>query len=468
MSGATSTVLAYESQPHVTGFTRSLGLPAAIAVNMTQMCGIGPFLTIPLMVAAMGGPQAIFGWLIGAGLVMADGLVWAELGAAMPGAGGTYLYLREAFQYRTGRMMPFLFIWTAMVFIPLTMSVGVIGIVQYLGYYFPHLTRMESGAISVAICALIVFALYRKISAIARLTNLLFIVMLITVALLILACATHFQARLAFTFPQGAFHRGSPFWNGLGAGLIIAVFDYLGYNTTAYMGEEMRDPGRVIPRSIVYSILGIMAIYICLNVGVMGVLPWKQIAESTSIGSLVMEHVWGKHIAQAFTALIIITAFASLVTGLLGGSRVPYHAAKDRLFLPMFGRLHPRLNFPHVALLAMGVITAIGSFFPLDQVLQLLTAVMVLVQSIAQIVALTVLRHRQPHLPRPYRMFLYPLPSLIALAGWVYLYKSSGTKMMLLSLGWVALGALAFIFWAGFEKTWPFGPLDIREEFADA
>src|SRR5882757_217683 len=120
-------------------FTRALGLRSAIAVNMTQMCGIGPFVTIPLMVGAMGGPQAIFAWLLGAVLAMADGLVWAELGAAMPGAGGTYLYLREAFQYRTGRLMPFLFIWTIILAVPLIMSTGVIGIVQYLGYYFPSL-----------------------------------------------------------------------------------------------------------------------------------------------------------------------------------------------------------------------------------------------------------------------------------------------------------------------------------------
>ncbi len=446
------------------GFTRSLGMGAAIAVNMTQMCGIGPFLTIPLMVGAMGGPQAMFGWLIGAVLAMADGLVWAELGAAMPGAGGTYLYLREAFQYRTGRLMPFLFVWTAMVFIPLTMSAGVIGMVQYLGYYFPGLTWVQIHGISLVICVLTVVTLYRGIAAIARIANVLFVVMLITTALLIVASFTHFHARLAFTFPHGAFGRGGPFFHGLGAGLLIAIFDYLGYNTTAYMGEEMRDPGRVIPGSIVYSILGIMAIYLCLNVGVMGVLPWQEIAGSNSIGSLVMERVWGIRAARAFTALILVTAFASVVTGLLGGSRVPYHAAKDKLFMPVFGRLHPRLNFPHVTLLAMGVVTAIGTFFKLDDVLNLLIAVMVLVQSIAQIAALSMLRSSQPGLRRPYRMTLYPLPSLIALAGWIYVYEASGMKMILWSLAWVTLGGIAFLIWAWFERTWPFGPTQRCEE----
>src|SRR5258706_4967592 len=214
-------------------FTRALGLRSAIAVNMTQMCGIGPFITIPLMVAAMGGPQAIFGWLLGALLAMSDGLVWAELGAAMPGAGGTYLYLREAFQSRTGRLMPFLYIWTIMIALPLIMSTGVIGIVQYLGYYFPNLPQRGIQIISVGTVALVVFTLYRNISAIGKLTNVLFIIMLVTVGALTLASYMHFDRHLAFAFPAGAFSRGGAFWIGLGGGLVVATVGFIGYHTTA-------------------------------------------------------------------------------------------------------------------------------------------------------------------------------------------------------------------------------------------
>jgi amino acid transporter len=224
----------------------------------------------------------------------------------------------------------------------------------------------------------------------------------------------------------------------------------------------------VIPRSIIYSILGMMLIYLCMNVGIMGVLPWQDLAKSTSIGSIVMERTWGRTAAQAVTALIIITGFASVFTGLLGASRLPYNAAKDKLFFPIFGRLHPRLNFPHVALLVMGIVTALGTFLTLETVIMMLTAAIVLVQSIAQIAALTVLRRRQPNLRRPYRMFLYPLPSLIALAGWGYVYAASGVKMILLSLAWVALGVIAFGVWAWFERTWPFGPKEIREVYLEA
>lgn len=465
-------------------FNRALGLRSAIAINMTQMCGVGPFVTIPLMVGAMGGPQAMFAWLLGALLALADGLVWAELGAAMPGAGGSYLYLREAYQYRTGRLMPFLFVWTIILGIPLIMATGVIGIVQYLGYFFPGLTgtpaptgsvfhdllnpaHLQATAVSFAVVALVVGTLYRGIRAVGRLAEVFFVVMLLTVGLIIVACATHFNARLAFTFPPGVFRWQGAFWMGLGQGLIFAIYDYAGYNTTASIGEELVNPGRVIPKSIVCSILGIVAIYLVMNVGIMGVLPWQEVAGSTFIGSLIMERTWGRYAAQGITVLIIVTGFAGITTGLLGASRIPYNAAKDHLFFSIFSRLHPRLHFPHVGLLVMGGLTAIASFFPLEQVINMLTAAIVLIQGLAQVVALTVLRHRQPRLNRPYRQTLYPLASLIALAGWIFVYCRSGRLMILFSLAWLALGVIAFLIWARFERTWPFGPVEIREAFLE-
>ena len=304
-----------ESQPH---FQRSLGTWSAVAVNMTQMCGIGPFLTIPLIVGTMGGPQVILAWLLGGAVVLADGLVWAELGAAMPGAGGTYLYLREAFQYRTGRLMPFLFIWTAILAIPLVMSTGVIGLLSYLGYYGPALVKPNEAtvaaepvqgisngifdwswialtpagiAVSLLVVAVVVVALYRNITAIKQLTMALWIVMFIAVAGVIAASFTHFDLRQAFDFPPGAFRLDRALFLGLGSGLVLAVYDYLGYNTTAYMASELRDPGRVLPRSITYSILGMMAIYLTMNIGVLGTLPIEQIKKSTFLASEVVEPI---------------------------------------------------------------------------------------------------------------------------------------------------------------------------------
>lgn len=350
-------------------FHRSIGVFSATAINMTQMCGIGPFITIPIMVATMGGPQAILGWIVGALLAITDGLVYAELGAAMPGAGGTYVYLREAFQYRTGKLMPFLFAWTAVISIPLIMSTGAIGIVDYLEFYWPNMNWLAEHAIGVGVVVLIVIALYRRIESIRVLTTALWIVMLITVVLVIVASFTHFSSDRAFTYPPGAFHLDGKFFSGLGAGLLVAVYDYLGYNTVAYMGDELKRPGRTMPRAIVFSIVGIMAIYLLLNVGVVGAVPWQQVKGSTSIASLVVTRSWNHTAADVVTGLVVVTAFASVFAGLLGGSRVPFNAARDRVFFRVFGRMHPKHNFPYVALIVMGVLTAAGSLLDLTTVI---------------------------------------------------------------------------------------------------
>jgi amino acid transporter len=452
---------------------RRIGPLQATAINMTQMCGIGPFVTIPAMVATIGGPEAMFGWIVGAILALADGLIWAELGAAMPGAGGTYIYLREAFQYRTGRLMPFLFVWSAVLFIPLIMSTGIIGLVQYLGYLFPGVTGDAGNTalgkvIGIAITLLIMVALFRKIGQIGKLTTVLFVVMLAAVLSTIVAAFSHFSAAQAFAFTPGAFDLGGgTFWAGLGAGLIIAVYDYLGYNTSAYLGGEVRDPARTIPRSIVLSILGIMSLYFLLQVGVLGSIPLDELKDATSVASTVLEQAWGSGTARVITVLIVVAAIGSVFAGLLGGSRVPFEAARDKVFLPVFAKLHPKLNLPTAGVLTMGAITIIGSLFTLTTIINAAVATLVLIQSLAQVAAIVVLRRRQPNLTRPYRQWLYPVPTVIALVGWIYVYVSATWLSIGLSVGWIALGCIAFLVYAKAERTWPFGPKEIKETFVE-
>ncbi|MFF3558792.1 APC family permease [Streptomyces sp. NPDC002574] len=470
------------SAPPAGGFVRRIGLFQATAINMSQMCGIGPFVTIPLMVAAFGGPQAVIGFVAGAVLALADGLVWAELGASMPGSGGSYVYLRQAFQYRSGKLMPFLFVWTAMLFIPLIMSTGVVGFVQYLGYLAPDMGRTTGDVVGLVLIAVVVLLLWRGIEYIARLTAVMWCLMIASVLLVIVAAFTHFDAHQAFTYPAHAFElTSSHFWTGFAAGLTIGIYDYLGYNTTAYMGAEVKDPGRTLPRSIVFSILGIMAIYLLLQIGTLGVVDWHRMTDpgdiaSSSVASAVLEQTWGKGAAQVVTVLILITAFASVFAGLLGGSRVPYDAARERVFFRPYGKLHAKHRFPVLGLATMGVITGIGFLIgrhtDLATLIQLLTAVMVIVQALAQVLAVTVLRRRQPGLRRPYRMWLYPLPGLVALVGWLVIYgyadtNSPGRHPIEWSLAWVALGCVAFVGWAAYEKVWPFGPKEISEEYLE-
>jgi amino acid transporter len=444
-------------------FHRSIGLFSGTAINMTQMCGIGPFITIPLMVATMGGPQAVIGWIVGAILAVADGMVWAELGAAMPGSGGTYVYLREAFQYRSGKLMPFLFIWTVLLTIPLLMSTGIIGMVEYLGFFFPDLGWWSIHLISLAATALVTWLLYRQIESIRVITIALWVIMLLSVIGVSAAGFSDFHANFAFSYPANAF--GGHFFIGLGAGLIIGIYDYLGYFTTAYMGDELRDPGRTMPGSIIISVIAMMFVYLILNISVLGVAPWQQIAQSKSVASFVVEHSWGHLAAAVITILIIVTAFASVFTGLLGGSRVPFQAAHEKVFLSVFGKLHAKHGFPHVALLTMAVVTGIGTFFDLTEVINMLLAATIIVQSIAQIVALVVLRKRQPGLHRPYKQWLYPVPCVIALLGWIYVYVSASAMSLMLAGAWIVAGVVVFAIWARLNRSWPFAPVEIREAY---
>ena len=469
--------------PTGTGLVRKIGLFQATTINMSQMCGVGPFITIPVMVAAFGGPQAIIGWIAGAVLALVDGLVWAELGSSLPGSGGTYVYLREAFQYRSGKLMPFLFVWTAMLFIPLIMSTGVVGLVSYLGYLWPGMTSLEGDLVGLGVVALVVVLLWRRIESIGRITVFMWSVMVVAVLALIIASYSHFNASQAFDWPAHAIQltHGS-FWLAFASGLTVGIYDYLGYNTASYTGAEIKDPGRVMPRAIVWSIVAIMCIYLLMQIGVLGVVNWHDMLDThsaayTSVASVVLEKAWGHTAAQVVTVLILVTAFASVFTGLLGGSRVPYEAARERVFFKQFGTLHPKHRFPVLGLLSMGVITAagflLGRHTSLQTLISLLVTVMVIIQSLAQVVAVTVLRRRQPGLTRPYKMWLYPAPGILAGIGWLVIYgyadkAAPGVHPIEWSLAWLAAGSAAFVLWARFEKVWPFGPKEIHEEYLTA
>ncbi len=178
-----------------------------------------------------------------------------------------------------------------------------------------------------------------------------------------------------------------------------------------------------------------------------------------------VEHSWGHGAAAVMTILIIVTAFASVFAGLLGGSRVPFQAAHDKVFLSVFGKLHAKHRFPHVALLTMGVVMAAGTFFDLTEVISMLLTATIIVQSAAQIAALVVLRKRQPNLHRPYKQWLYPLPCVVALVGWIYVYVSASTMSLILSGAWIVAGLVVFAIWARVNQSWPFAPVEIHETY---
>ncbi|HJS42338.1 MAG TPA: APC family permease [Gemmatimonadales bacterium] len=449
------------SQP--TSMTRRFGLLHATALNMTNMIGIGPFITIPLLMSALGGPQAMLGWVIALVIVLCDGMVWSELGAAMPGSGGSFGYLRHGYGPATfGRLMGFLFVWQFVLSGPLEIASGYIGFSQYLGYIWKGITRPQMLLVVTVIGLINIALLYRRITSIATITVTLWIGTLLTVVVVVLTGAVHFDSKVALDFPPGAFNLSREFWLGLGAASAIGIYDYLGYYDVCYIGDEVQNPGRVIPRSILLSTVAVALIYVSINFSIIGVVPWRDFVpvenhpQAGFIVSIFMERIYGSGIATVLTAMILWTAFGSVFALLLGYSRVPYAAAKDGYFFNVFGRLHPTGGFPYVSLVVLGALAILASFVSLGTVIAALVTMRILVQFIGQIGAVTLLRRRAPDMPRPYRMWLYPVPSLIALIGWLFIFGTTAPKVIAFSLGALALGLVCFGLWSWRRKTWPF------------
>ncbi len=444
------------------GLQRQFGLLHATALNMSTMIGVGPFITIPALMAAMGGPQAMFGWVVGLVIASADGLVWSELGAMMPASGGSYNYLRDAFgREKLGRAMAFLFIWQFLLSGPLEIASGYIGFAQYAQYLWPGLHGPQLRLVMAGVGVLILFLLYRKITAVGRITICLWVGTLLTVGTVVMTGPFHFNSKLAFDFPPGAFHFSLGFLFGLGAAARVGIYDYLGYYDICYIGGEVKNPGRVIPRSILISLVAVAAIYLSMNLAIIGVVPWRTFVPASDppqpVVSWFIERLYGSGAAKVFTLLVLWTAFASCFSLVLGYSRIPYAAARDGNFFGVFARVHPTKEFPHVSLLLVGGLSILCSFLPLMTVIDALLATRILVQFIGQIGALIWLRRAQPGAQRPFRMWLYPLPALIAVAGWTFLFVTTGRRTLLYGLLALVLGVVVFLAWSRWSGRWPFG-----------
>lgn len=430
---------------------------------MVNMVGVGPFITIPLIMSAMGGPQALLGWALAAVICIPDGMIWSELGASMPGSGGTYVYLREGYGRETwGRLMAFLFIWQFIFSGPLEIASGYIGFAQYTGYLWKSITPVQMACVAAAVGLVNIALLYRKISFITKLAVSLWIGMLLTVGIVIVTGFNHFDPKVAFDFPPNAFNFSFGFFMGLGSAARIGIYDYLGYYDICYLGDEVKEPGRVIPRSVIFSLLGVALIYFLMNLSIIGIVSWREFVPADQhpnaafVASTLMERIYGARFAIPFTIMILVTTYASVFALLLGYSRIPYAAAQDGYFFKIFGRLHHKKDFPHVSLLAIGAISIVACWLSLQTVIDILVTCRILIQFMGQIGAVALLRKRNPDQPRPYRIWFYPVPSFIAFAGWSFVFLTSGRNTILFTMAALAAGIFAFIAWSFHTRCWPF------------
>ena len=439
---------------------RRLGLAGASVTNMLVMIGVGPFLTIPLLLSSMRGPQAMWGWVLGAVVSIADGLVWAELGAALPYAGGGYRYLLEAYgPLGPGRLASFLYLWAMVIGGPMLFASGALGFSQYAAYLWPAMTPWQGKAVAVAVCLACTALIWRRIDRIGRLGLAFAAAVLAACLWMVFDGIAH--GHVAAAAAAGAPHGGAPVvWAGLGAATLYALYDYGGYATVCQVGGEVKRPERTIPAAILISVAVVAALYVAMSLSVVTAMPWREAARSSFIGSDFIARFQGRRAAEAMTVLVLASAFASVFGGMLGLSRIPFAAASDGRFFRAFARLHPTAEFPTFAVAYVGLASAAACLLDLEQAIKATMVIFALVANIPAVFAPTLLRRRGADLP--FRMWLYPLPSIVALAGWSYIVSSNGWSYLAVAGAALAAGVAAYLWRARRAGEWPWGRATIE------
>ena len=435
---------------------RRLGVRAATTINVLAMVGVGPFLTIPLLLQTMHGPQAMLGWFVGALVAVGDGLAWAELGAAMPKSGGGYQYVLEAFdRRRLGRLMSFLFLWQTVACIPLTLASGAVGFSQYATFLYPSMTAWQAKALAMTVSVCSMLFAYRRIDSVGRWGTVFGVVVLAVAGWVVGEGCLNARLDLVAVAPD-AWQLSRGFWLGLGTATLFAMYTYSGYNTVCNIGDEVIRPEQTIPRSIVVSIVVVAALYLGMNFSIISVMPWREAMQSKYVASELIARLHPGRAASFMTVLILIIAMAGLFAGMLGASRIPYAAAVDGRFFSAFARLHPTKRFPSFAVLFIGVSSTICCLLEFDALVTAVVVISVMIGALPVLAAVPMLRRRRPEVRLPFRMWLYPVPILIALAGWTSVVIASGLEYFVAGLVLLLLGIGAYLWRAKRAAEWPF------------
>jgi fructoselysine transporter len=436
---------------------RRLGLLQATAINMIDMVGIGPFITLPMVIGMMNGPYFLYAWLAGALLSFVDAMIWSELGAAFPKAGGSYNFLKEAYGSKSGgKMMSFLFVWQTMIQAPLVIASASIGFAAYLSYLVP-LTPWASKAVSGGVVILIIVLLYRRIETIGKISVFLWIGVLFTLLWVIGGGIAHGHFWEPVKHINDGLVVNYAFVTAIGFSSVKTIYSYLGYYNVCHLGGEIKDPSKNIPRSMFISIAGIAVLYLAMNISVTSVIPWYEAKDSAYVISVFIQRLAGDTAAIVMTCLVLWVAFASVFSATLGYSRIPYAAAVDGAFFKVFAKLHPTRNFPYVSLLFLGGIAFVFSLlFKLSDVISAILAMRILIQFIGQGIGLIMLRRSRGKDAFPYRMPLFPLAVYLAIILWAGILVSTGLKMVLSGLVVIAAGVIVYMIKAKRNQEWPF------------
>jgi len=436
---------------------REISLLQATSINMIDMVGIGPFVMMSIVIRTVGSNLFLWAWIFGGVTALIDGMIWSELGAAYPLAGGSYNFLKEAYGKKGGPLLSFLFVWQTCLMSSLVVASGAIGFAQYFNYLVPlgfWGEKIVSGTLVIVITAL----LFRNIREIGKISVFLWSGVIITILWIIISGFTHRQVHYSF-MPSGDQSLFSLSFALLaGQASVKTIYSYLGYYNVCHLGGEIRNPGRNIPRSIFISIFCIAALYLSMNLSIVGVIPWQEAMNSKFVVSLFMEKIYGHRTAQIATLLVLWIAFASLFAVILGYSRVPYAAAADGNFFPVFAKLHPRKDFPYLSLLFVGGLGFLFSLFlRLDQAINDILAMRILIQFVAQAIGVILLRRRKGTANLPFKMWFYPLPVILSVAIWLFEWYSTGVA----ALAGLALAACGVVVYYLTRNRWKAKPAEL-------
>ena len=454
----------------ITSQARAQAAAPAFSLPPTEPSAVA----LPLVIAAAGFRMSIWAWVVGAVIAVADGLVWAELGAAFPRAGGSYAFLREIYgPQRAGNWLSFLYVWQLSFSAPLSIASGCIGLSSFLGMFWPILDATPIAALpmlhysnfaAAAACLMMTWLLYRNLKTVQWMAWVMFIGVMVSIAGVIVSGFAHASATGGFQIPAMPAMSGRLLIGGLAQGTLLTTYCYWGYYNITFLGSEVRRPERTIPRAILLSVFLVAAFYLLMD---LAVLPsFRDAAAHSSESALVRVRLVAEIAHSAFgtwagylmAALIIWTAFASVFSLLLGYSRVPFAAARDGNYFQYLGAIHPKHHIPHRSLVALGLVGAAFCFFTLTQVITMLVVTRILLQFFLQQAGVMLLRVQRPELERPFRIPLYPLPPLAAISGFLFIVLNRSHALGGLAVaGLIGLsGTGIYLIRARRNRQWPF------------
>ena len=439
---------------------RQLGLFDSTMMVVGIVIGSGIFMTTGLMADALPSVSLILiVWLLGGLQMLAGALTYAELGAAMPKAGGQYVYLREAY----GSLPAFLFGWVAFIaYLTGTNAAIAVAVAEHLGSFYPSISThnivigfdyfsISGGQIfAISLILILSFINYlgilfgkwiQNIFTILKIGSILFFAL----AGLFISTGNHID----FSINPTSMSIGS-ILTGMGIALVAVTWTVGGWEYVTFAAGEIKNPKKNLPLALIIGTVVILVLYIMINIAYLKVLPMDSLIGELKVGEATAKSLYGPGIAGAFVVVVIISMFGSLNGNILVGPRISYAMAKDKLFFSKAAEVHPKFHTPGNAIMIQGVwasVLALSGTF--EEIITLVVFVNFMMW-IAASSTVFVLRKKQPELERPYKVWGYPyVPAFFIIFSSAIMINTffESPQQSLMGIGLTLLGIPAYLYW---------------------